>query len=119
MGVAPMKIRIFNAAIFAACVMSSPASAGASGYQIDPAHDGRVVFKKSFTAPLKQKWVRDFGETVSYPVVAGGIVFVTAYAGTATDLFALNERTGETIWHKSVNGSYATVAYDKGRVFAV
>ena len=95
----------------------------AVAYQIDPAHDGHVVFKSAFTGPLKQKWARDLGGTVSYPLIAGGMVFVTVAntAGYGTQLYALNLRSGETIWQKAISGTYywSNAAYDNGQIFVV
>jgi alcohol dehydrogenase (cytochrome c) len=49
---------------------------------------------------LKAQWVfhvRDVSDLEVTPVVAGGIMFVTA----ANDAYALDARTGRTIWHYS------------------
>jgi len=92
-------------------------------YQIDPAHDGHAVLKSAFTGPLKQKWARDLGGAVSYPLIAGGMVFVTVANSGAygTQLYALNLRTGETVWQKAISGTYywSNAAYDSGRIFVV
>src|ERR1041384_7156100 len=92
-------------------------------YQIDPAHDGHTAFKSAFTGPLKQKWARDLGGPVSYPLIAGGMVFVTvANNGSyGTQLYALNLRSGETIWQKAISGTYywSNAAYDNGSLFVV
>jgi alcohol dehydrogenase (cytochrome c) len=49
---------------------------------------------------LKTQWVfhvRDVSDLEVTPVVVGGIMFVTA----ANDAYALDARTGRTIWHYS------------------
>jgi outer membrane protein assembly factor BamB len=78
--------------------------------------------------PLELKWSRDFStsgvDTISYPLIAGGMVFVTTantngnYGNT---LLALNENTGATIWSADLPGTYffADAAYDSGKVFVV
>src|ERR1700704_4801954 len=58
--------------------------------EITPANVGR----------LKAQWVfhvRDVSDLEVTPVVVGGIMFVTA----ANDAYALDARTGRTIWHYS------------------
>lgn len=51
----------------------------------------------------------------SYPLIAGGRVFVTARDGGDT-LYALDAMTGETEWARPLAG-YGRIAYDDGRVF--
>jgi outer membrane protein assembly factor BamB len=73
---------------------------------------------------LTKKWRKDLvGGYVSYPVVAGGRVFVTAGNGGAGTiwLYALNAATGHTEWSAvlaSNTASYVTLAYDGGDIFA-
>src|SRR5579863_7905742 len=58
--------------------------------QITPANVGN----------LKTQWVfhvRDVSDMEVTPVVSGGVMFVTA----ANDAYALDARTGRTIWHYS------------------
>jgi hypothetical protein len=51
-------------------------------------------------APLAQRRSRDLGGSVSYPLIAGGRVFVTAAVTASgfsgTTLFALDQATGST-----------------------
>jgi len=82
-------------------------------YQIDPAHSGSQV--DSITPPLMQRWSRDLGSPTSYPLIAGGKVFVVA----GTNLYALNSATGATVWGPINLGVYPNIAYDSGRVFGV
>ena len=54
----------------------------------------------SNVASLKTQWVfhvRDVSDMEVTPVVSGGVMFVTA----ANDAYALDARTGRTIWHYS------------------
>jgi len=63
-----------------------------------------------------QRWSRDLGSSVSYPLIVNGRVFVIA----GTNLYALNSTTGATIWGPiDVGGSPRGAAYDGGRVFTV
>lgn len=118
-----MKIRsaMAAAAIAASCAaLGSPAAArsDASNYQVDAAHDGAIRFEKGFHAPLRRKWMRDLGGTVSFPVFGDGLVFVTVNAGSE-QLYALDPRTGATVWQDTLTGSGGTPAYEDGRVFVV
>ena len=59
--------------------------------------------------------------SISYPLIAQGLVFVTTVTDQAESLMALDEQTGATIWSADGNGLYgfANAAYDAGRVFVV
>jgi outer membrane protein assembly factor BamB len=60
---------------------------------------------------------------VSYPLIANGRVFVTV--GNAneygTTLFALDAKTGQSLWSQSITGTYfwSAAAYDSGQVFVL
>ena len=87
-------------------------------YQINPAHSGSV-WTSPFGPPLVHKWSRDLGNTVSYPLIAEGKVFV---AVTGNWLIAIDAETGQTAWGPVViPGSYfwCGLAYSNGRVFVV
>jgi outer membrane protein assembly factor BamB len=86
----------------------------AVGYQIDPAHTGSQ-FDNTVSPPLTQRWSRDLGSGVSYPLIVGGKVFVLA----GTNLYALNGTNGATMWGPIDVGNSRGLAYDSGRVFAV
>ena len=91
-----------------------PTSPGqAVAYQIDPTHTGSQV--DVVTPPLTQRWSRDLGSSVSYPLIAGGKVFVIA----GGNLYALNGANGVTVWGPIVIGGYPGIAYESGRVFAI
>lgn len=82
-------------------------------YQIDPAHTGSQF--DSTSPPLTQRWSRNLGSPVSYPLIAGGKVFVVA--GTA--LYALNSSDGATVWGPIELGTYPNIAYDSGRIVSI
>lgn len=87
-------------------------------YQIDPTHTGAQ--SDSITPPLAVRWSRDLGGSlsspISYPLIAGGRVFVTAKGM----LYALDAATGATLWGPvSIPGGTPGITYDRGRVFAV
>src|SRR4029077_5550027 len=94
-------------------------------WQNNTVHDGFDP-ASPLVPPLAFKWSRDFSasgvDTISYPLIAGGMVFVTTankncnYGNT---LLALDENTGATIWSADLPGTYffADAAYDSGKVF--
>ena len=95
-------------------------------WQNNTVHDGFDP-ASPLVPPLDLKWSRDFSasgvDTISYPLIAGGMVFVTTatmnnYGNT---LLALDENTGATIWSADLPGTYffANAAYDSGKVFVV
>jgi len=121
MTVTVSKYTLAGAAIVLALSTAPPSMAANSvAFQIDAAHDGRAKFKKNFKPPLALKWVRDLGGAVSYPLIAKNMVFVTVVdPDGGTFLRALSLATGDTVWHRHIDGSHATnIAYDQGKVFA-
>ena len=101
-----------------------PTKGTAVAYQIDAAHSGAQF--DSVTPPLTQRWSRDLGGQISYPLIAGGRIFVTVgiatQTGYGTKLYALDEATGATLWEQDENGTtyeWSNAAYDAGRVFDV
>ena len=109
-----------------AAVRISVAAAGSHAvtYQIDAKHDGDQVRGGLQARSLTKKWRKDLvGGYVSYPVIAGGRVFVTAGNGGGGTiwLYALNGATGHTEWSTvlaSNTASFATLAYDGQDIFA-
>jgi len=103
-----------------AAVPTGPTSAVA--YQIGIGHDGYSA-DTSIKPPLSKKWSVSFSGGVSYPLIAGGKVFVTvaSSSGYGTTLYALNKNTGATIWSQAISGTYywSNAAYDAGQVFVV
>ncbi|SCE36566.1 Outer membrane protein assembly factor BamB, contains PQQ-like beta-propeller repeat [Streptomyces sp. DvalAA-14] len=103
---------------------AEPAQVGVSTtYQINARHDGSVVDSGVGAPPLSQKWSRDLGGSVSYPIVAGGRVFATAVApdGNGTVLYAVNAATGKNAWAPvALSGGYpwSALAYGGGRLYA-
>lgn len=101
------------------------AGSDAVGYQVDAQHDGDQPRGTLHAATLTRKWRVDlYGGYASYPVIAGGRVFVTEGNGVGTVwLYALSAATGQTDWSTVVfNGNdpgYVTLAYDGQRVFAL
>lgn len=93
-------------------------------YMIDPAHSGAQL-GLSIDPPLNLIWSRRFDGAVSYPLIVGERVFVTANGAglRIPTVYALDAATGETLWQATPFGSDETstsaqLAYDRGRVFA-
>ena len=112
-------------AVLGACTLgATPASGDAVTYQADAMHSGFVPGGPN--PPLGRKWIRrDLGLQVSYPVIAEGKVFVTAYAPASssssssigpTYLHALDRDSGRTLWVRQVARG-GLPAYGDGRVY--
>ncbi len=104
--------------------LPSASPIGSVTYQINPAHTGAIHIK-GLIPPLSVKWSVDLGAPVSYPLVAGGRIFVIAGpdASGNVNLYALNAQTGATDWGPVLipEGAYwwAAAAYDNGAIFVV
>jgi len=108
--------------LFAISVQAQVGQDQARNYQINEAHTGSSS-TPGLVPPLKQKWSVNFGQAISYPVIADGKVFVTvrhAYS-YGTTLYALNAADGATVWSFELGGfSYwSALCYENGRVFAL
>ena len=94
----------------------------ARNFQIDATHTGATT-SATLTPPLKQRWVVNFGQPISYPLIADGKVYVTVKnaSGGGTTLFALNATNGATLWSSNLGGSFpwSGSCYENGRVFAL
>lgn len=75
----------------------------------------------SLAPPLTKAWSQTLSGGVSYPVVVGDTVYVSAAASSGTNVYALNRTSGSILWEHSIGGSYpwSGIAYDGGRIFAV
>ncbi|MGD0192061.1 MAG: PQQ-binding-like beta-propeller repeat protein [Rhizomicrobium sp.] len=122
-----MKIAGVVAGIVLACSLSlaervAAAEPAAVAYQIDAAHSGQTT-QKGFKGKLKPLWTQTLGGSPSYPLIAGGYVYVTAAAsdGSGTVLFALKKKKGQIAWQQPIGDTYhwSAIAYDGGQVFAV
>lgn len=117
-----------------AALAISVAQAGSDAvtYQIDPAHDGDQAVGAPSTSTLTEQWQVTLGGTggslagagdVSYPVIAGGRVFVTVENTETygTQLYALDASTGATDWSVGLAGTYgfSALAYDGQVIFAL
>lgn len=112
-------------AVASLCALAVGPAASASGsdlavtYQVDVAHSG-VQADDQLVPPFGRRWTVTLPGQVSYPLIAGGYVYVTVQGQTA-QLYALRQSDGTTAWSSTIPGTYiwASAAYDGGRVFAV
>ncbi len=113
-------------------VAATAAATEAVAYQIDDRHDGDQGGPALKTGSLARKWTVTLGGKgggdveagdVSYPVIAGGRVFVTVEnsVGYGSKLYALNAATGKTEWSTALGGTYgfSALAYDGQRLFSL
>lgn len=104
--------------IFQPTPSPTPPLSQSVAYQIDYAHSGMAVFSDPIAFPVNPAWTVTLDGAISYPLIAGGTVFVTTTAGS---LYALNKQTGSFVWGpKAISGGYWTGhAYDNGTVFVL
>lgn len=103
----------------------SPQSVDATAFQINPMHSGAVTFS-SVTFPAAPAWSVDVGGTPSYALIADGMVFVTVtmqigstYPTYTSELLALDQKTGATVWGPIALENQAGASYENGRVFVL
>jgi outer membrane protein assembly factor BamB len=105
----------------------APVPDQATTYQINAAHAGDQP-DDTLAPPLTQRWTLDLHGAISYPLIAGGRVFVTVTNADAkmfplpgSKLFALDQATGKTAWGPVDLGGkgMSLAAYDDGHVFVV
>lgn len=93
-------------------------------YQINPAHSGHVVFGTPLAFPSSPAWSVTLAGAASYPLIAGGKVFVLT-AGSSTggygiQLYALDLASGALAWGPiAIDGSWAGHAYENGTLFVL
>ena len=91
-------------------------SKDAVAFQLNPAHTGVINFN-AVTLPPPLKWSVNLGGTPSYALTAAGRVYVTVNVTANTQLSALDQVTGATLWGPvSIAGS-TSAAYENNTVF--
>jgi outer membrane protein assembly factor BamB len=91
--------------------------------QANAAHTGEVM-GSTLTPPLTVRWSRSDLGAASYPVVVGDYVYVSAPVpggSYGTILYALDAATGDTVWSRTLGGTYwwSALAYDDGRLYGL
>ena len=112
---------LFAITLFAITTQAQTAPEQARNFQINTTHTGSS--SEPLKPPLKQKWVVNFGQPISYPLIADGKVFVTVKVptGQGTTLYALDSTNGAVVWSSALGGDYwwSASCYENGRVFAM
>jgi outer membrane protein assembly factor BamB len=112
----------FISILFTTSAIAQVPTDQARNFQIDATHTGSVS-SPGLTPPLKEKWVVNFGQPISYPLIADGRVFVTVKDPTAnkTNLVALDATNGAILWSAPLGGGWhwSAACYENGRVFAI
>ena len=93
----------------------------AVAYQVDAAHTGHIDFGTAPTFPSAPTWSVSLGGAVSYPLIAEGKVFVLVGTQTGTQLLALDQATGGTVWGPiSVStAAWAGHTYSRGQIVVI
>jgi len=95
------------------------ASIDAVTFRMNPAHTGAVTFA-SVSFPGSSKWSVDFVDPPSYALIADGKVIVTVpLLGFTSEMLALDQATGNTVWGPIPLNGFSDATYDNGRVFVV
>jgi outer membrane protein assembly factor BamB len=94
-----------------------------TAYQISVAHDG-FSGDTTIVSPLSARWSHAFAGPVSYPLIVGGMVYVTVAdngGSNGTNLYALDQATGSVVWSQPISGTYfwSNAAYDNGEIFVL
>jgi outer membrane protein assembly factor BamB len=107
------------------CATSAPAQTPveqARAFQVNTAHTGSIT-SPGLVPPLRQKWSINFGNFISYPIIADGRVFVTVkHSGPLYDsrVYAIDAANGAIIWSFNLVGEslWSALTYENGRLFA-
>jgi outer membrane protein assembly factor BamB len=98
----------------------------AVAYQIGVDHAGQIAFAAPLVFPAAPLWSVTLPLNASYPVIAGGKVFVNIVGATDTTggsrLYALDAATGDVAWGPvSIPGNtnFAGSAYDDGKIYVM
>src|SRR5208282_1669451 len=94
------------------------AAPDAVSVQITPDHAGAINFK-SLAFPTASTWSVNVGGTPSYALIVDGKVIVTAAVNNNTQLIALDQATGATVWGPIEFTGYGSTTYDGGKVFVL
>lgn len=95
------------------------ASKDATAMQMNAQHSGMVNFN-ALSLPIASKWSANLGGAPSYALTGGGKVFVTVNLGAGgSQLLALDQTTGATLWGPISIAGTANAAYDGNTVFVL
>ena len=99
-------------------------STDATAFQINPQHNGAIHFATVVgptALPTAATWTATLDGTASYPLIAGGRVFVTVArtSGAGSEIVALSAATGAVVWGPVAITGSANATYDNGRVIVL
>ena len=118
----PLLLLALISILFATTAQAQNPPEQARNFQINTTHTGSIS-TQNLTPPLKQRWVVNFGQPISYPLIADGKVFVTVKNAVSqgTTLFALDTTFGGLVWSSNLGGTFpwSAACYENGRVFAI
>lgn len=114
----PPPSRLTGVASPASHVTIAPPSKDAVALQLDVIHSGVINFN-AVSLPTASTWSVNLGGTPSYALIAAGKVFVTVNVSGNTQLVALNQTSGATVWGPVATTGAANAAYDSGTVFVL
>jgi outer membrane protein assembly factor BamB len=98
------------------------APSAAVDFQLNAAHTGFT--SEALRVSPKHRWSVAVGGLVSYPLMVGSLIYVTAgdSSGAGTKLYAFNAATGASAWAPiELGGSshWSGIAYEGGEIFAL
>ncbi|MHB8698852.1 MAG: outer membrane protein assembly factor BamB family protein [Sulfuricaulis sp.] len=102
-----------------------PPLSQAVAYQIDYAHSGNAVFSGTIKFPTSPTWSVTLNGAISYPLIAGGMVYVTTSTTSGAcgaSLYAFNEQSGSIVWGPiAISGTncWSNSAYDHDKIFVI
>jgi outer membrane protein assembly factor BamB len=100
-------------------IAASPGYYGAADYQGDIAHQGYAG--PALPSSLAVKWSKDFGGSVSYPVVVSNRMYFTVQSPGGVNggaLYAVSATTGATLWGPvTLATRFSAVSWDNGQLF--
>jgi outer membrane protein assembly factor BamB len=102
--------------------VTAPPGTAATAYQLNAGHTGAVG--DGFWTGALRRWSVNLGAAISYPLIVGNEVYVTAGDNNSAGsrLYAINATTGTLDWGPVEVGAgspWSGLAYDGGRVFTV
>lgn len=99
---------------------TTTATTSATAVQGNARHDGAST-DQAFALPLAKAWSKDLGGPVSYPLIVGHRLFVTAglQGSSGSSAAAYDLDTGKRLWGPfDMGGSgLRAITYDQGRVY--
>lgn len=90
----------------------------ATSFLNNPSHSGAITFS-SATLPDAPLWTATLDGPPSYPIIAQGLVIVTATISGGSELVAYRADTGAKAWGPVMIQGRCNAAYDDGRIFVV